>query len=81
MSSAVDLTADSISDCPPGHKLVYLTLCDIGPATIAELRAETGLAKSTVYVALDNLRDRDLVERERDTADPNRHRYAVASVR
>lgn len=68
-----------LDNVPPSTRLVAITL-DLAdePVTTADLEERTCLSRSTVYRALERLRDEDLLKEEIDTSDARRRVYDLA---
>jgi len=70
-------TSPSLYDLPPSCKLVYKTLeeADDLPVSLAELRAETWLADTTLRDALERLEEAELVLATHQPGDARGRRY------
>jgi len=67
---------DELEDLSPARTTAYKKLADIQPATYREVAAAADFKPETTRDALHHLRERGLVERQKDPADARRRLWS-----
>jgi predicted transcriptional regulator len=66
------------ADATPAEKMVLLVLSRETWLTVNDLSARTHHRRTTIYTALDRLRERECVERRPAPGHPNAHEYRLS---
>ena len=73
----INISDPDVAPLRPSAKLVYLVLDRHGPCPLSEIRARTQLPDTTAREALEDLRNRDVVEQEHALDDARCRRYGI----
>jgi DNA-binding MarR family transcriptional regulator len=66
------------ADATPAEKMVLLVLKRDEWLTVNDIAARTHHRRTTLYTALDRLREREYVERRQSPGHPNAYEYRIA---